>query len=61
MGKLADDIRSVKLDDPCKSCHYSTQACAYFLGDFNIEDACVGKLIWLRYEKRRRMDKILGV
>jgi hypothetical protein len=36
-------------DDPCKTCHYSTQACAYILDGKNIEDACIDKKRWLKH------------
>ena len=39
-------------DDPCLSCHYSTQACAYMIDGFNEDDACIGKLRWLKYQRR---------
>ena len=34
--------------DPCQSCQYQKQACAYILNGKNPEDACPGKRIWLK-------------
>ena len=37
--------------DPCSSCQYEKQACAYMLDGKNPEDACVSKRIWLKRPK----------
>jgi hypothetical protein len=34
--------------DPCNSCQYMNQACAFILDGKRFEDACMDKQVWMR-------------
>jgi hypothetical protein len=44
-------ISHLPLDDPCLSCKYRTQACAYLLDGRDYDDACMSKRIELRNKR----------
>jgi hypothetical protein len=39
-------------EEPCDSCNYATQACAYIMNGKNMDDACISELRWLKYKIR---------
>ena len=49
-----DELMSSNIthQDPCISCHYASQACAYILDGNRYEDACSDKARWIRFEER---------
>jgi hypothetical protein len=49
--------KNIMYSDPCNSCKYKNQACAYWLDGEDKDSACVDKLRWIMKKQRINSSK----